>query len=69
MDPAVEPTIPERSLAIRRATARLCLQLGWSPVHEMPLLYDGILYFVKTNSGVVSAYDAKTGKASSVGTD
>jgi hypothetical protein len=37
MDPVVEPTIPERSLAIRRATARLCLQLGWSPVHEMPL--------------------------------
>jgi len=37
MDPAAEPTIPERSIAIRRATARLCLQLGWSPVHEMPL--------------------------------
>lgn len=30
-------TIPERSLAIRRAASRLCLQLGWSPVHEMPL--------------------------------
>ncbi len=30
-------TIPERSTAIRRATARLCLQLGWSPVHEVPL--------------------------------
>jgi len=37
MNRAIEPTIPERSLAIRRATARLCLQLGWSPVHEMPL--------------------------------
>lgn len=37
MDPLLEPTIPERSLAVRRATARLCLQLGWSPLHEMPL--------------------------------
>lgn len=27
----------ERSWAIRRAAARLCLQLGWSPVHEVPL--------------------------------
>jgi outer membrane protein assembly factor BamB len=27
-----------------------------------PLLYDGILYFLKTNSGLLSAYDAKTGK-------
>jgi len=30
-------SLPERSTAIRRATARLCLQLGWSPVHEVPL--------------------------------
>ena len=37
MDTVAGPTIPERSLAIRRATSRLCLQLGWSPVHEMPL--------------------------------
>ena len=27
-----------------------------------PLLYDGILYLLKTNSGVLSAYDAKTGR-------
>ncbi len=27
----------ERTIAVRRATARLCLQLGWSPVHEVPL--------------------------------
>ena len=27
-----------------------------------PLLYDGILYLLKTNSGVLSAYDARTGK-------
>lgn len=32
-----EPTFPERALAIRRATALLCLRLGWSPVHEVPL--------------------------------
>ena len=30
-------TLPERSLAIRRAASRLCFQLGWSPLHEMPL--------------------------------
>lgn len=32
-----EPGFPERSLAVRRAAARLCLRLGWAPVHEMPL--------------------------------
>jgi hypothetical protein len=32
-----ELSFPERSLAIRRATALLCLRLGWSPVHEVPL--------------------------------
>jgi len=31
------PSFPERSLAIRRAAARLCGRLGWAPVHEMPL--------------------------------
>lgn len=30
-------TLPERSLAIRRAASLLCLRLGWSPVHEVPL--------------------------------
>jgi hypothetical protein len=30
-------SFPERSLAIRRATARLCGQLGWAPLHEVPL--------------------------------
>ena len=30
-------SLPERALAIRRAAARLCLQLGWSPLHEVPL--------------------------------
>ncbi len=28
---------PERTLLVRRAAARLCLHLGWSPVHEVPL--------------------------------
>ncbi|MGE0419705.1 MAG: MmcB family DNA repair protein [Acetobacteraceae bacterium] len=28
---------PERSALIRRASARLCLRLGWAPLHEVPL--------------------------------
>ncbi len=31
------PSFPERAQAIRRATALLCLQLDWSPLHEMTL--------------------------------
>ncbi len=31
------PSLPARTLAIRRATARLCAQLGWVPLHEVPL--------------------------------
>jgi hypothetical protein len=30
-------SFPERAAAIRRAAARLCGQLGWVRVHEMPL--------------------------------
>ena len=30
-------SFPERSLAVRRAAARLCARLGWAPVHEVPL--------------------------------
>jgi hypothetical protein len=33
----MEPGFPERSLAIRRAAARLCLRLGWAPLHEVSL--------------------------------
>ena len=33
-----------------------------TPYVPSPLLYDGILYFIKGNSGVLSAYDAKTGQ-------
>jgi hypothetical protein len=33
----MEPSFPERAFAIRRATARLCLRLGWAPLHEVPL--------------------------------
>ena len=41
--------------------------LAWSidrdtPYVPSPLLYDGIIYILKTNSGVLSAFDAKTGK-------
>ncbi|HEX4172016.1 MAG TPA: MmcB family DNA repair protein [Acetobacteraceae bacterium] len=33
----MELSFPERAFAIRRATARLCLQLGWAPLHEVAL--------------------------------
>jgi hypothetical protein len=33
----MEPGFPERTLAVRRAVARLCLRLGWAPLHEVPL--------------------------------
>lgn len=34
----MEPTsFPERAALIGRATARLCLRLGWMPLHEVPL--------------------------------
>jgi len=32
-----------------------------TPYVPSPLLYDGILYFLKTNSAILSAFDAKTG--------
>ncbi len=33
----MEPSLPERQLAIRRASAALCQQLAWVALHEMPL--------------------------------
>jgi outer membrane protein assembly factor BamB len=33
-----------------------------TPYVPSPLLYDGIVYFLKSNSGILSAYDVKTGK-------
>jgi outer membrane protein assembly factor BamB len=33
-----------------------------TPYVPSPLLYNGILYFLKTNSGILSAFDAKSGK-------
>jgi len=33
-----------------------------TPYVPSPLLYDNILYILKTNSGILSAFDAKTGK-------
>jgi outer membrane protein assembly factor BamB len=57
--------------AIRLADARGDLSksnaIVWSldrdtPYVPSPLLYDGVLYFLKTNSGLLSAFDAKTGK-------
>jgi outer membrane protein assembly factor BamB len=57
--------------AIRLADARGDLSksnaIVWSldrdtPYVPSPLLYDGILYFLKTNSGILSAFDAATGR-------
>ena len=56
--------------AIRLADARGNIDgtnaVVWSmardtPYVPSPLLYDNILYFLKTNSGILSAFDAKTG--------
>ena len=33
-----------------------------TPYVPSPLLYDNMLYFLKTNSGILSAFDAETGK-------
>src|SRR5688572_32838836 len=33
-----------------------------TPYVPSPILVDGILYFLKSNSGILSAFDAKTGK-------
>ena len=33
-----------------------------TPYVPSPLLYDGVIYLLKSNSGILSAYDAKTGK-------
>ena len=41
--------------------------VAWSfdrdtPYVPSPILVDGVLYFLKSNSGILSAFDAKTGK-------
>src|SRR5690242_5497629 len=33
----MELSLPQRALAIRRATSRLCIRLGWAPLHEVAL--------------------------------
>jgi outer membrane protein assembly factor BamB len=57
--------------AIRLAEARGDITgapaIAWSldrdtPYVPSPLLYDGVLYILKTNSGILSAFDAATGK-------
>jgi outer membrane protein assembly factor BamB len=57
--------------AIRIATAKGDItgtdSIVWSldrdtPYVPSPLLYDGILYLLKTNTGILSAFDAHTGK-------
>jgi len=45
------------------ATGAIAWQLDRdTPYVPSPLLYDGILYFLKTNNGLLSAYDAVSGK-------
>jgi outer membrane protein assembly factor BamB len=57
--------------AIRLATAKGDItgtdSIVWTldrdtPYVPSPLLYDGVLYLLKTNSGILSAFDAATGK-------
>jgi outer membrane protein assembly factor BamB len=57
--------------AVRLADARGDITgppaIAWSlerdtPYVPSPLLYDGVLYMLKTNSGILSAFDAATGK-------
>ncbi len=43
-------------------TAAIKWQLNQdTPYVPSPLLYDGVIYLLKSNSGILSAYDAKTG--------
>jgi outer membrane protein assembly factor BamB len=58
-------------LAIRLAEAKGDITgtsaIAWSleqdtPYVPSPLLYDGVIYLLKSNSGILSAFDAKTGK-------
>ena len=45
------------------ATGAIAWQLDRdTPYVPSPLLYDGILYFLKTNNGLLSAFDAASGK-------
>ncbi len=57
------PSFPERAAAIRRAAALLCLQMQWSPLHEVPmpngrradilaLRPDGCFVCIEVKSGV-----------------
>jgi outer membrane protein assembly factor BamB len=44
-------------------TSALLWEFGQdTPYVPSPLLYDGILYFLKSNNAILSAFDAKTGK-------
>src|SRR5262249_395717 len=49
--------------AIRVADGSIAWSLNRdTPYVPSPLLYDGVLYFLKTNSGILSALDAKSGR-------
>ena len=60
-----------RLRAVRLADARGDISGGpaevWTfdrdtPYVPSPLLYDGVLYFIKSNAGILSVFDAKTGR-------
>ena len=60
-----------RLRAVRLADARGDISGGpaevWTfdrdtPYVPSPLLYDGLLYFIKSNAGILSVFDAKTGR-------
>lgn len=57
-------SLPERSLAVRKAAGRLCRQLGWAPLHEvslpngrradlLALRADGCFVCIEVKSGAV----------------
>ncbi len=61
---APDLSFPERSALVRRATARLCRQLGWAPLHEvalpngrradiLALRPDGCFVCIEVKSGVL----------------
>ena len=62
-----EPTCKAIRLADAKGDITGTSAIVWTldrdtPYVPSPLLYDGILYLLKTNSGILSAFDAKTGK-------
>ena len=50
-----------------KATSRAPAAIAWTldrdtPYVPSPLLYDGVLYLLKSNSGILSVFDARSGR-------